>query len=440
MADRAKHQDPVRFARDCAGDVVCDLSFRGARIDSRDAGHGNEQEQAALTLGANGWQTFWRVTLPSVKWGLLYGIILCNAGRWANSAPSRLFRAHHRFDGHHAIAGGETVSGVRRDRRICGGEFAGYAGLADPRFQDLPRMAATARVPTSPTRREILRRRPHEHRTQKISKHFGGVAAVNDVSFSVEDGELMALLGPSGGGKTTVLRMIAGLEVPSSGDIYVRGQRVNDVSVQQRNIGFVFQNYALFKNMTVFKNVAFGLKIKKWKRRDIRDRVDELLSLFGLEDLGRVIPISSPAASASAWRSPVHWLPNRACCCSTNLWRRGCQDPPGTPRMAGHAASRAECHHHLRHARPGGGHGGFEPDRDFLAGQSRTNRHAPTGLRGARQRVCCPVHRRDQRARTGGQPGCRAPERAGVSAHGVPRGAAPADRVSGPMRCRFRTT
>ena len=125
---------------------------------------------------------------------------------------------------------------------------------------------------------------------KNISKYFGPVTAVNEVSFSVEDGELMALLGPSGGGKTTVLRMIAGLEVPSSGDIFVRGQRVNDVSVQQRNIGFVFQNYALFKNMTVFKNVAFGLKIKKWKRRDLRDRVEELLKLFGLEDLGPRYP------------------------------------------------------------------------------------------------------------------------------------------------------
>jgi sulfate/thiosulfate transport system ATP-binding protein len=125
---------------------------------------------------------------------------------------------------------------------------------------------------------------------KRISKYFGAVAAVNEVSFSVEDGELMALLGPSGGGKTTVLRMIAGLEVPSSGDIFVRGQRVNDVSVQQRNIGFVFQNYALFKNMTVFKNVAFGLKIKQWKRRDLRERVEELLKLFGLEDLGARYP------------------------------------------------------------------------------------------------------------------------------------------------------
>src|ERR1043165_2648599 len=117
---------------------------------------------------------------------------------------------------------------------------------------------------------------------KNVSKRFGSVVAVNNVSFSVNDGELMALLGPSGGGKTTVLRMIAGLEVPSSGDVFIRGQRVNDLTVQERNIGFVFQNYALFKNMTVAKNVAFGLKIKKWKRADIKARVAELLKLFGL--------------------------------------------------------------------------------------------------------------------------------------------------------------
>src|SRR5213593_3225537 len=94
---------------------------------------------------------------------------------------------------------------------------------------------------------------------KNVTKKFGEVSAVNNVSFTVNEGELMALLGPSGGGKTTVLRMIAGLEVPTEGDIFIRGQRVNDVAVQQRNIGFVFQSYALFKNMNVFKNVAFGL-------------------------------------------------------------------------------------------------------------------------------------------------------------------------------------
>ena len=123
-----------------------------------------------------------------------------------------------------------------------------------------------------------------------VTKRFGEVTAVSHVTFSVNEGELVGLLGPSGGGKTTVLRMIAGLEVPTEGDVFIRGRRVNDLLVQQRNIGFVFQNYALFKTMNVFKNIAFGLKIKKWRRADLEARVAELLRLFGLEGLERRYP------------------------------------------------------------------------------------------------------------------------------------------------------
>src|SRR5579863_7194407 len=125
---------------------------------------------------------------------------------------------------------------------------------------------------------------------RNVTKSFSETVAVNDVSFTVKEGELMALLGPSGGGKTTVLRMIAGLEIPTDGDIFIRGQRVNDISVQKRNIGFVFQNYALFKNMSVFSNIAFGLKIKKWKRADIEARVSELVGLLGLNGLEKRYP------------------------------------------------------------------------------------------------------------------------------------------------------
>ncbi len=125
---------------------------------------------------------------------------------------------------------------------------------------------------------------------RNVTKKFGEVAAVNQVSFSVKEGELVALLGPSGGGKTTVLRLIAGLEVPTEGDLFIRGQRVNDISVQKRNIGFVFQSYALFKNMNVFKNIAFALKIKKWRKTDLHDRVHELLHLLGLDGLDKRYP------------------------------------------------------------------------------------------------------------------------------------------------------
>lgn len=125
---------------------------------------------------------------------------------------------------------------------------------------------------------------------KNVSKHFGNNAVVKNVNFSVKDGELVALLGPSGGGKTTVLRMIAGLEMPTEGDIFIRGQRVNDIKVQKRNIGFVFQNYALFATMSVFKNIAFGLKIKNWKKSDIENRVAELIDLLELKGLEKRFP------------------------------------------------------------------------------------------------------------------------------------------------------
>jgi sulfate transport system ATP-binding protein len=125
---------------------------------------------------------------------------------------------------------------------------------------------------------------------RQVTKRFGEAVVVNDVSFSVREGELLALLGPSGGGKTTVLRMIAGLEVPTAGDLFIRGRRVNDIPVQRRNIGFVFQNYALFKSMTVFGNIAFGLKIQGWRRHDIASRVAELLQVFELSGLDKRYP------------------------------------------------------------------------------------------------------------------------------------------------------
>ncbi|MEW4368670.1 sulfate/molybdate ABC transporter ATP-binding protein [Paenibacillus kandeliae] len=115
-----------------------------------------------------------------------------------------------------------------------------------------------------------------------LDKHFGKFHAVKDVSFSIEKGHLIGLLGPSGGGKTSILRILAGLESPDSGEIIFHGKKVNNLPPQEREIGFVFQNYALFKHMTVFDNIAFGLKVKKLKKPAIRERVQELVELTGL--------------------------------------------------------------------------------------------------------------------------------------------------------------
>ena len=95
-----------------------------------------------------------------------------------------------------------------------------------------------------------------------VNKHFGAFHALRDVHLDIASGELLALLGPSGCGKTTLLRIIAGLETPDTGSIHFSGEDTTDVHVRERNVGFVFQHYALFRHMTVFENVAFGLRIK----------------------------------------------------------------------------------------------------------------------------------------------------------------------------------
>lgn len=125
---------------------------------------------------------------------------------------------------------------------------------------------------------------------KNINKTFDGFQASRDVSFGVEKGHLAALLGPSGSGKTTILRMIAGLDKPDSGDIIIDGVRVNDIPGSKRGIGFVFQNYALFRYMTVADNIAFGLEVQKKGKAEIKERVGELLELISMEELGKRYP------------------------------------------------------------------------------------------------------------------------------------------------------
>ena len=125
---------------------------------------------------------------------------------------------------------------------------------------------------------------------KNINKNFGDYKASDNVNFGVEKGKLIGLLGPSGSGKTTILRMIAGLETPDSGDIIIDGVRVNDIAASKRGIGFVFQNYALFRYMTVYDNIAFGLRVQKADKKKIDERVRELIKLIGLEGLEKCYP------------------------------------------------------------------------------------------------------------------------------------------------------
>ena len=129
---------------------------------------------------------------------------------------------------------------------------------------------------------------------RNITKRFGNFVALNQVSHHFPSGKLVALLGPSGSGKTTLLRIVAGLETPDSGQVLFEGEDATERQARHRRVGFVFQHYALFRHMTVFENIAFGLRVKprseRLSRQDIRDRVNRLLKLVQLDWLGDRLP------------------------------------------------------------------------------------------------------------------------------------------------------
>lgn len=127
-------------------------------------------------------------------------------------------------------------------------------------------------------------------RLHRVSKSFGPVRVVDDIDLSIAKGELVALLGPSGGGKSTLLRIIAGLETADTGEVWIDGVRANDLEARQRRVGFVFQHYALFRHMTVSDNIEFGLRVRGIDPVERRTRANVLLDLVGLQGLGDRYP------------------------------------------------------------------------------------------------------------------------------------------------------
>lgn len=131
---------------------------------------------------------------------------------------------------------------------------------------------------------EPTTQKPNALMVSGLSKQFGSERVLNDISFSIAEGESLVLLGPSGSGKSTTLRLIAGLETPDEGEIVLHGQRVERLRARERNIGVIFQNYALFPRMTVADNIAFGLKIRGVKRKSRDAKVEELLAMIGMSE------------------------------------------------------------------------------------------------------------------------------------------------------------
>lgn len=123
-----------------------------------------------------------------------------------------------------------------------------------------------------------------------IFKRFGQVVAVEKMNFEIEEGSLVTLLGPSGCGKTTLLRMVAGLEDPTEGDIFIKGVRINDTPIHKRNLGMIFQNYALFPHKTIFENVAFGLKYRNVSKEEIKEKVTRALEMVRLPGVENRMP------------------------------------------------------------------------------------------------------------------------------------------------------
>src|ERR1700710_2984176 len=127
-------------------------------------------------------------------------------------------------------------------------------------------------------------------RVSNVTKQFGDFYALDDVTVDIPSGSLTALLGPSGGGKSTLLRVIAGLEQPDSGLVEIEGREATKLPAQERGVGFVFQHYAAFKHLSVYRNVAFGLEIRKRPKAEIKKRVTELLELVHLENFADRYP------------------------------------------------------------------------------------------------------------------------------------------------------
>ena len=166
-----------------------------------------------------------------------------------------------------------------------------------------------------------------------LNKMFGDFVALDDVNVTIPTGQLTALLGPSGGGKSTLLRIIAGLETADTGSVTIEGVDATHLPAQKRNVGFVFQHYAVFKHMTVAKNVAFGLEIRKRPKDEIERRVDELLKLVHLSQFAHRLPSQLSGGQRQRMALARALAVEPPCCCSTSPSARS------TPRSARSCAS-----------------------------------------------------------------------------------------------------
>ena len=215
-----------------------------------------------------------------------------------------------------------------------------------------------------------------------VTKTFGDFVALDDVTVSLPTGQLTALLGPSGGGKSTLLRIIAGLDQADTGTVTIEGREATNLPARKRNVGFVFQHYAVFKHMSVAKNVAFGLEIRK------RPKAGDRQAGRRAARPGPPLAVPRPdALAALRWPAPAHGAGPGArgradrAAARRAVRRARREGPQGAARLAAAAARRGAHHHDLRDPRPGGGPRGRRRDRGHQrrpGGADRQPRHSST--------------------------------------------------------------
>ena len=214
-----------------------------------------------------------------------------------------------------------------------------------------------------------------------IAKHFpGGEAAVSDLSLDIASGEFLVLLGPSGCGKSTALRLLAGLEDPTSGDIMIDGLRVNDLPAGGRELGMVFQSYALYPHMTVRENLTFGLRNGPRKSRldgaEIERRADEAIDLLDLGALTERLPKELSGGSSSGWQSDARSQSDQGAVNGRALVEFGCEVTQSHALRTASSARTARYNHGLCHTRSGRGDDLGRPYGSTQCREVAASRHA----------------------------------------------------------------
>ena len=279
---------------------------------------GNEQEEAAIVLGASGWQTFWRITLPNIKWGLLYGVILCNARAMGEFGAVSVVSGH--------IRGSTNTLPLQVE--ILYNEYQFAAAFAVASLLALLALLTLVLKLIVERRTRSIRSDPPQGSSMSIqlagiNKRFGDFVAVDNVDLRNRHGRIA--------GAARTVRV--GQDIAAADHRRTRSRRYgHDLFpwrrcdrppiARERQVGFVFQHYALFGHMTIFENVAFGLRVRprsqRLPEREIGPGSTGCCNWCSSTGWATVFPASCRAASGSASRSPARLRSSRACCCSTS--------------------------------------------------------------------------------------------------------------------------